>query len=137
MSDKKESRFAELAMELMGAQFAQKMIQEIWDAASPEVKQSLANEMLVFAAKPGDDWPLRQVITENAKTLLGTAKGQEMIERFLGETIVKQINEYDIRRHINEAVHHEHEQIIYKVVKEALEPLEAAVKAKVLEALKP
>lgn len=60
MSDElkeRQSRFGELAMELMGADFARKFIQQVWDEASPAVKKDLADGILkrltADAAKEG------------------------------------------------------------------------------------
>ena len=40
------NRFAELAMELMGSQAAAKFLREVWDTASPEVRQELADALV-------------------------------------------------------------------------------------------
>lgn len=43
------SRFAELATELLGAQTAAKILEQIWSEASPEVKKDLADAVIAKA----------------------------------------------------------------------------------------
>jgi uncharacterized membrane-anchored protein YjiN (DUF445 family) len=46
MDTQEKSRFAELAMELMGAQTAARFLEEVWRAASAEVKAELSEKVL-------------------------------------------------------------------------------------------
>lgn len=46
MSEDK-SRFSELAMELMGAEVANKFLSAAWETAGPDVKRSLADALIV------------------------------------------------------------------------------------------
>lgn len=47
----KDSRFAELAYELMGAKMAEEIIRDIWKKASPEVKKALADKVIALVTE--------------------------------------------------------------------------------------
>ena len=51
VDESKNSRFAELALELFGAQAANDFLTKVWEQASPEVKQRLSDALIARVAK--------------------------------------------------------------------------------------
>lgn len=52
------SRFAEMAMELMGSKMAHEFITQVWEAASPRVKKELADKVMAALTEQikASDW---------------------------------------------------------------------------------
>jgi hypothetical protein len=88
MGDETRGRFAEMAMELLGAQAAEKLLDQVWMQASPEAKRRLADSLLDAVGKV-DSWNTRHVAEsyarEIAKEHLETRR--EEFERVVRETI--------------------------------------------------
>lgn len=61
-AEKKASRMAELAYEILGAQSGAKLIQELWDAATPGLKTKIADEFLIKTAGSMSNWSIEKVI---------------------------------------------------------------------------
>lgn len=51
METENKSRFAELAVEMMGAQAAGRFLDDVWSHASSEVKKDLANKVITALAE--------------------------------------------------------------------------------------
>lgn len=54
--DRDRSRFVELALELFGAQAAERWVAEAWTAASSEVKRDLADKVIAGIGRMLDEW---------------------------------------------------------------------------------
>lgn len=89
-----QSRFAELTAELLGAKAVADLIREIWAAATPEVRQALADAVIEqFTRLIADqkDWTVRHIVeatiqaaaTEIARDLVEQRK--EVIARLVSE----------------------------------------------------
>lgn len=75
----KGARFAELALELFGAKAANEFVREVWASASPEVKQALADTVIVqlrshlVDGSASTRWALDRAIESHAQQVVGDA----------------------------------------------------------------
>lgn len=121
MSEEKGSRFAELALELFGAQAASKFVDEIWAAASDVQKERLADAVVATLAKEINsryDWALRDLVEKYIEE-----RANQIIEENLGEQITARVEKCVVSytpKRVEELVEkHAHERAA-RVVKAAV-----------------
>lgn len=105
-----KSRFAELAMELMGSKMVAEVVRDIWANASPEVKRELADRVV---AKIGEELGraslhsegrevLRQAIDKSVEAHLPAVK--ERLDAEVKKIMAGDSVEAEVRRIINSYV---------------------------------
>jgi phage terminase large subunit GpA-like protein len=73
--DNKQSRMAELALEMFGAKTAESFLREAWAAASPETKTELADALVASVRKSlTESWDSRHVVQSTIQQLLDERK---------------------------------------------------------------
>lgn len=74
MNEEKNSRFAELAMELFGAKETVSFLREAWAAASPESKTAIADALvgLVLAETKKDSYAIHRVVDDEIAAMTRT-----------------------------------------------------------------
>src|SRR5262245_2684880 len=109
-AEQKNSRFAELAFELIGAKAASEFLRDVWASASPEAKQALADAYVSRFAEQVKDHSLRYRIDD----AMGAA---------IRKHVDVLINEHDevIKQKVAERFKQHMESTIESVCKYALE----------------
>ncbi len=130
-----ESRIAELAVEMMGAQFAQKLLTDVWEAAAPEVKQKLANDILQRAVNYGVPDALHKEIMSLASAALKVS-GPALIEAAIRKAVVASVeNSHSVKEDVRTILQRQAHTMINQMVSEAVKPLEAEKRATLAEHL--
>ena len=147
MSDddnQQKGRFAELAMELMGAQFAQKMLEEVWGSATPEVKTQLSDKILKqLMTKDISSWHMENVLGKEVNEFLESEGGKALVAKKAQELVDKAASSWSGRYQLEKDLEYKMGGIAQQASHEAVKSVEEHLKqewgkvaAMLLEAVK-
>lgn len=85
-----DSRFAELAQEILGAQMAAKLVQEIWDSATDERKTEMADAILKVckARIERKEWGIEREVDRRINEV-ATERATQLVEERMEEILEK------------------------------------------------